>query len=213
MDLAIRVDLKTDGDSSAILALLDSLGGSYWVVREGGTTNAHAHIHWKGDKTLPAVRAAFKRKFPGHVGNGGYSIKQCDADVEGYDRYMAKGDTEDSDPIILGRQGIPYTLEAIAQWHTDYWEVNQELLKKRRKKLKGAVADQLLQRCRDKGLASKGAIGREYLSMVKESNMSLNIFAGKAAINTVWLQQCKDSTAFNSLLCDLVGEYAVFDPE
>lgn len=208
MDLAIRVDIKNESDPSTLSSLLDSLGGSYWIVREGGSSNPHVHVHYTTTRTLNAVRLAFKKKFPTHVGNGGYSIKQCDSDVTGYDRYMAKGDSEGDSPIIISRQGVQYDLDTIQQWHIEYWNVNQELMKKRRKKLGSNTCDQLLQICLDKGINTRGKIANAYLDLLLAANKPINIFAGKAAINTVWLKLCTDDSARNALLVDLVGHDA-----
>lgn len=211
-DLAIRVDILHEDNVSSLVGLLDSLGGSYWIVREGGVENPHLHVHLRTDRSLNAVRLAFKRKFTEHVGNGHYSIKLCDSDVSGYDRYMAKGGGEDDDPIIIARQGVEYTMEWVQQQHVDYWCVNAELMAKRRRKMGGNVTDQLLQRCLDKGIKGRGGIGNEYLSLCLESNRSINIFAGKAAINTVWLKLCDTSEARDTLLGDLVGYHAAEVP-
>jgi len=208
MDLALRLDILHDDNVQSLVALCDSLGGAYWIVREGDTTNPHLHVHLTTSTKLNAVRQAFKRRFPLHSGNGHYSIKQCDQDVEGYDRYMAKGGAEGDDPIVIARSGLEYTLENIKEWHTNYWAVNQELMKKRRKRLNGAVADQLLQVCLDKGIKSRGGIGIQYLHLMKEANKPINTFAGKAAINTVWLALDEGTEARDCLLTDLVGAWA-----
>lgn len=208
MDLALRLDILHDDNVQQLVSLCDSLGGSYWIVREGGATNPHLHVHLTTKTKLNAVRQAFKRRFPDHSGNGHYSIKQCDSDVEGYDRYLAKGEAEGDDPIIIARHGVEYTLDNIKQWHASYWAVNQELMKKRRKKLNGSVTDQLLQVCLDKGIKSRGGIGLQYLQLMKEANKAINTFAGKAAINTVWLHLDDSDEARDVLLGELVGAYA-----
>lgn len=208
MDLALRLDILDDSNVQSLVGLCDSLGGSYWIVREGGTANPHLHVHLVTKTKLNAVRQAFKRRFPDHSGNGHYSIKQCDQDVEGYDRYLAKGDAEGDEPIVIARSGLEYTLDNIRAWHRDYWRVNQELMLKRRKKLQGAVADQLLQECLDKGIKSRGGIGIVYLSLMKAANKPINTFAGKAAINTVWLALDDGHSARDHLLGELVGQWA-----
>lgn len=208
MDLALRLDILHDDNVQQLVGLCDSLGGSYWIVREGGVANPHLHVHLCTKTKLNAVRQAFKRRFPDHSGNGHYSIKQCDDDVEGYDRYLAKGESEGDDPIIIARQGLEFSLDSIRDWHTNYWKVNHELMKKRRKKLNGAVSDQLLQDCLDKGIKSRGGIGLCYLQLMKAANKPINTFAGKAAINTVWLALDEGTEARDVLLGELVGQYA-----
>lgn len=208
MDLALRLDILHDDNVQQLVGLCDSLGGGYWIVREGGVENPHLHVHLTTSTKLNAVRQAFKRRFPTHTGNGHYSIKQCESDVEGYDRYMAKGGAEGDDPIVIARSGLEYTLEQISDWHKQYWAVNHELMKKRRKKLNGAVSDQLLQVCLDKGIKSRGGIGLQYLQLMKEANKPINTFAGKAAINTVWLALDEGTEARDALLLELVGQYA-----
>lgn len=208
MDFALRLDILQEEDVQSLVSLLDSVGGAYWVVREGGTANPHLHVHLTTETKQPALRQALKRRFPGHSGNGHYSLKQCDQDVESYDRYLAKGDGEGDDPIIIARQGVAFSLDNIKAWHTEYWAVNQELMKKRRKKLNGAVADQLLQTCLDKGIKSRGGIGLQYLQLMKDANKPINTFAGKAAINTVWLALDDGTEARDVLLQELVGAWA-----
>lgn len=205
MDLAIRIDVLDESNVPTLVGLLDSLGGAYWIVREGGVANPHLHVHLTTTQKLNSVRQAFKRRFPDHSGNGHYSIKQCDEDVEGYDRYMAKGESEGDDPIVIARQGALLTLEYIAELHKEYWAVNQELRKKRRKKLNGAVTDQLLQRCLDRGIKSKGGIAVVYLELIKESGRPLNIFAAKAAVNAIWLTLEDGTAARDALLWEIVG--------
>jgi len=92
MDLALRLDILHDDNVQQLVGLCDSLGGSYWIVREGGTTNPHLHVHLTTKTKLNAVRQAFKRRFPDHLGTGHYSIKQCDSAVERDDRKMSNGE-------------------------------------------------------------------------------------------------------------------------
>lgn len=206
MDYAIRLDLKHDDDIPNFTALLTSLGGAYWVVREGGSTNPHIHCHFRCEKNIQCVRKSIIRKFPDHKGNGGYSIKVCDDDVTGYDRYMAKGESEGDDPITVAMYGLGFTSELVKEWHVEYWNVNQELMRKRRKKLVGScIVDQLHQICLDKKRYKRGQIADEYLTLMVSANKAINIFAGKAAINTVWLKLCATDEARQVLLGELVG--------
>lgn len=179
-EFAIRVDIKDDGDGEHLCDFLSKYG-SYLVVEEYTDGNLHLHGYLRGSVTQKALRSKFLREFPSHTGNGAYSIKVCDH-AEGYITYMCKGEDVDTPPVVVGSMGLD--VDAV-KYHIEYWATNAELKKRRRKKIKGSMVDQLLQRVRSKKLSSRHDISKEYIKMCLEANTGINVFSARAAVNTV----------------------------
>lgn len=188
---ALRADYK-DGDQALLSAWLSAIATVFLVVyEEHDGENPHVHCVFSSDKNLSALRVSFKRKFTDKIGNGGYSLKECDDDVEAYMRYMCKGDSKDNDPVVLIKQGQDYTDEKIKAAHDAYW-VNNAALQSNKKKRKlipncQTVIEKLEAVCKEKGVRKndKNAIAAEYIKMMKDARKPINVFAAKAVVNTV----------------------------
>lgn len=188
---AFRMDF-VDADKEPLVKWLDSSACSYLVVHETHDgENPHVHVVFHSGKKLSALRMDFKRKFPTKIGNGGYSMKECDDDVEAYMRYMCKGDSSDDAPVVLACQGLEYSSDKVAAAHAAYW-VNNEALKsnaqKRKKLVKPqTVIEQLEAECKEKGYKTKEQIAAWYIRKLRDARKPINIFSARAIVNTVWV--------------------------
>lgn len=188
---SLRADYK-EGDQALLSAWLSAIATVFLVVyEEHDGENPHVHCVFSSDKNLSAVRVSFKRKFTDKVGNGGYSLKECDENVDAYMRYMCKGDSKDNDPVVLIHQGQDYTEEKVKAAHDAYW-VNNAALSENKKKRKAipncsTVIEKLEFVCKEKGVRKndKQAIAAEYIKMMKDARKPINVFAAKAVVNTV----------------------------
>lgn len=183
MAYALRVDGSPD-----ISGWLSRYADTFIAVREGGSDNPHIHVLFRSTQRLSALRKACQRAFPG--GNGSYSLKQCAADVSGYERYICKGESEDSLPEIVCRQGIEYTDDWIKDQHSAYWVNNQAIRENRvaRKRIKSATAVELVEeQCKNLGVKwnDRVRISEEYIKMLVSARKAINIFQVRAVTNTV----------------------------
>jgi len=190
---AFRMDWA-DGDYTRLSAWLAAIATCYLVVFESHAgENPHVHAVFDSDKKLSAVRMGFKRKFEDKVGNGSYSLKETDDDIDAYMRYMCKGNSREDMPDIKIRQGILYTDENIKDWHDKYW-VNNDSIKENRLKRKavrsGETAVDAVERiCKDTGVrkSDREGIAKVYIKLCRDSRKPINTFAAKAIVNTVAL--------------------------
>lgn len=189
--LALRIDYR-ECFYDRILSIL-CLASRYFAVTETSEDGGNPHIHaiLYTDKKLPAVRKAIQRLFPEERGNGFYSIKECDQDIEAYMRYMCKGSDSKSMPNILGYCGLEYNKSAIESWHEQYWVNNQSLQvnKKKRKAAKeqGTITEILEKVCKEKKFKAheREKIAHEYIRLYAEWRKPINVYAAKAVVNTV----------------------------
>lgn len=185
---ALRMDVVSENDSSDLNAWLTQNATSYFVVKEFGTPGENPHYHavlCSSAKTA-SLRQSFRRAFPNHKGNGAYSLKECDEDVEGYGRYMCKGADRDSLPDVICRQGLDYTDDWVKSMHEQYW-VNNDLLVGNRKRRAMNMVEKLESICKDKRIkwSDRTAIATQYVLLQKEARKPVNTFAARATVNTV----------------------------
>jgi len=187
---ALRMDVSAAEDEKARLSEWLSANGTGFLVvfEQAANENDHVHVVLYTEKRLDALRKSFKRAFPEKTGNGGYSVKACDDDVDAYMRYMCKGADEHSQPEVWCRQGLEYSVEKVVSAHEAYWVNNAALQQNKRKRVKtNTIVEELEQHCKRKGV-TKGdrvAVAREYIRIYRDARKGINTFHAKAVINTV----------------------------
>lgn len=185
---ALRADLS-DGVASGLVAWLVVVATAYLVVKESHAgENPHVHVYMESDKKLAALRKDFQRKFPGNQGNAGYSMKECNDDIDAYGRYMCKGADKESSPDVIARQGLLYTDEWVKDMHDQYWVNNASLMSNKRKRANmGNVVEKVELECKAKGVRfdDRKGIAMEFVKLYKESAKPINVFYARQVVNTV----------------------------
>lgn len=206
---ALRLDVEPR-DKDSVKSWLDRNSKGYFVVHETvHGENDHIHAVIETDKNLNALRVSFKRAFPNKIGNGQYSLKECDADVENYMLYMCKGDSVDDMPVVWLRNGLLYTDDKIKEWHNRYWVNNEQLTRNKRKRAEsGNMVERLERLAKEKGLRSdqKDEIAKLYIKEYVQMRKGINVFAARAVVNTVSVLLDEDRGQAEALLaCQIVG--------
>lgn len=194
-DYAIRLD---GTDHSKLTAFLDSDGGAYLVVRELAESNSHYHAIIHSKKKLPAFRSAFVRAvLDGQHGNGAYSITRV-KDIDKYERYMTKGDSEAELPVVVGRNGVKYNDEWVRETHDRYWKVNDELNAKRRKL---SMVEAVVCMAKEEKIAwsNREKLALLYIRELADRDKAINIFSVRSNLNLVQIKLCPDDTAIADL--------------
>lgn len=126
-EYCLRIDV-VDDESSFRARVVD------WVTKQGNAigcyecpndANRHYHVWLRSEKTCATIRANFKRYFPECKGNGSYSIKESEGNLQ----YIAKGDSESQDAVIIvNTMGI--SEDDIVKAKADRWSKTNELKQK-----------------------------------------------------------------------------------
>lgn len=187
---ALRAD-SNEHLAANLVAWLVAVATCFFVVKEFGGPNGenpHVHVYFESEKKLAALRKDFTRKFPGNTGNGGYSLKECDDDIEAYGRYLCKGPDKETQPDVVARQGLKYTDEWVRDMHEQYWVNNASLMANKRKRVAmGNVVEKLELECKAKNIRwdDRNAIAMEFVRMYRASARPINTFFARQVVNTV----------------------------
>lgn len=207
---ALRADL-----SAAIVANLASwlaaVATCYFVVKEvANGENPHVHMYFESDKKLAALRKDFVRKFPDNVGNAGYSLKECDDDVEAYGRYCCKGPDKETMPDVFCRQGLKYTDEWVKDMHDQYWVNNDSIMSNKRKRAAmGNVVEKVELECKAKNIRwdDRKAIALEYVRLYKAAVKPINVFYARQVVNTVSVLLDPSGSAEDRLAIEIADRF------
>lgn len=136
-----------------------------WILKQGSAIgcreyhngNKHMHIWLLSEKKVAAIRANFKIKFPSHKGNGSYSIKLDDGNLN----YICKGpEAPDvrSNPIIF--VNTLHSEDDVMRAHESYWNDLDSFQKKKKvldKKEKNVVSNfqKALDYCKSNDITSQ----------------------------------------------------------
>lgn len=213
-EYALRLDGHNFSPVTAFLATL----GSYVVVREtvdegGQPTNPHMHVLLVTDQPIKVVRSRLVRAlFPagsgaGVRGNAAYSLTAV-ADAAKYRRYICKGVDEVSLPEVVGKCGVEFTDEWVADQHEQYWDVHRQLreaaARQKRTVLEDVYAACVAQQVRwDQDVK----ICRIYINELVKRNKVINVFSIRSSVNLIKIKLCPDDAAvdhFASLIADRV---------
>lgn len=196
--------LRVDGALDEVQAWLAKYAIGGWAVKElAGADNLHWHFHLITEKTIKQLRCSFNREVPSLKGNGKYSLTEC-RDVEKYDRYMAKGDSEGQCPDIAWVHGLEYTEEKVSELHDEYWLENRRLKKRKN----GSMVDQVTDECKRENVlwSDRAKISEIYIRMVGAAGKPINLFSIRANINSVQYQLCPDDSLLR-ILVERVEQY------
>lgn len=202
----MEVALRTDKDFSAIKEWISSKDASGFAVKEtAGEDNVHYHWYIKiaGFKNLQSFRVQFTKKFLELKGNGAYSCKMCDEDVERYFRYMCKGSGNGQGAEVVWSNGILWTPEKFEALHEEYWAENVRVPK--RKKLE-PIIDIVIEKLKEDGTAwtDRERIAKAYIRELYNRDRSINIYSVKSVVNLI---QIKIAPVADKAIADL-AQYA-----
>lgn len=191
--LALRADVPDPEFRAKFVQWVAKEFDGYIVAFEQPSAeNPHIHCILDGQKTEKAVRSSFTRAFPECVGNKGYSLKECNDDHDAYIRYICKGVDKETPPVIWCKCGLKYGDDVIKAAHEMFY-VNQAAVRADNKKkaaMEKLSAVQLVeQECKRMGIKGfdREGIARVYLRLWRDARKPINVFAGRAVVNTVSL--------------------------
>ena len=147
-DVGFRVTLMNYKDHDKIVKYFQNKVGAFMVVE-----NEESNKHFQGEFTVVAkknkpvyhksmvrqAREEFKKAMIDNLidekknANAMYSFKEV-SDVNGWYRYLCKGDSKAKDPVVVIRNGI-MTEEVVEVYHETYW-IEYEQMKENGKKTK-----------------------------------------------------------------------------
>lgn len=190
--MAYKFALRTDKAFDEVKAFIVSKNITGWAVREVADQNEHWHWFLESDIKEASFRVLLKRAVPDLKGNGAYSVSAV-KDVQKYERYMAKGETESVGPEVVWRHGLLHTVDRIDELHEEYWTENSRLKKRK----KGSVMDEVLDLCRRQEVKwdDRKKIFEIYLRELVARNKPINMYAVKSSVNTIQIQLCPTDEA------------------
>lgn len=199
--IAIRLDAE---DPSKLLEVLEKDGGAHLVVKEMAEENPHYHAILHSTKKHTAVRQALKRAMPNLNGNGSYSCVPV-RDLEKYERYMMKGDSEEKMPDVVKAYGLEYAND---EWqkdkHDSYWEENRRIGRKRKME---SVDDVVLQICTEENISwsNREKLAEVYIRELSSRDKPINLFSLRAKLNLLQIKLCPDDSALKDLAAHCVN--------
>ena len=191
---ALLIALRVDKELPAVLDFIGERGCGGFGVREVSNGNEHWHFLLETDKfrNIQSFRVTLTRVIPNLKGNAAYSATTVD-DVEKYERYMCKGNSEGESPEIAWRNSLKYIDDKIGELHAAYWKENMKLKKRK----VGSVIDYIVDECKREGVEWKDRdkIAVKYVSEIAKRAKPFNQFAARSAVNAIQLQLCPDDSA------------------
>lgn len=205
---ALRCDY-TDDDKQSLSDWLSSNADGYLVCyEEVDGENPHIHALVYSGKNIDTLRKSFKRAFPDKKGNGAYSLKACDGDVDDYCAYICKGGSVDDMPYVVFACGLDFDEGKVVEMHERYWDNNAKYQKaaKERSMSRGSMVDAVEKVCREEGVRAyeRKRVALVYIREMKKMRKAISIFAGKAVVNgVVALLDEEETGATDELACAL----------
>lgn len=187
----MEIALRTDKEFNGVKEWISSKDCSGFAVKEN-TPEENEHYHWylkiNGFKNMQSFRVQLTKKFPALKGNGGYSAKVCDEDVERYWQYMCKGTGRGQGADVVWSNGIVWTSEKFEELHEAYWDENDRA-PKRRKKLE-PILDVVLANLREDGTAwnDRERIAKAYIRELYRRDRAINIYSVKSHVNLLQIK-------------------------
>lgn len=197
-----RFALRTDGHFEKVKSFVESKGFSGYAVREVADDNEHWHWFLEGNVKPNSFRVLLKRSVPEFVGNGSYSVKQCDADVERYHRYCLKGEGSGAGYEVVWRNGLLWTDERFEELHRGYWEEHDKAKKQRER---GSIVDVVLEECRRTAVKydNRNKIAELYIRECVRRKKAINKFLVKSQCLLITTLLCPDDTAIVNLAAEV----------
>ena len=194
------LSLRIDDCYPEVKAFVELKGYGGFAVRET-VQGENEHWHWlievpEGVK-IAAVRTALNRAVPGLKGNGKYSLTDV-RDVDKYERYMCKGESEGVACEVTWRNSMKYNDDKIEELHNAYWAENRKL----RKRKSGSVIDHVVDECKRQEVVwhRRSKIAEIYIKYLADSGRPISLFNVRAGVNTVQCALCPDDQAVQNLV-------------
>lgn len=192
--MALKLSVRIDKCFDDVVSFVENKGASGWCVRETGDDGTNEHWHWyievTGFKNVQAFRVALTRAVPDLKGNGSYSVKECDDQVERYWQYMAKGEADGEGVIPVWRHGLLWTDEYIDELHAKYWAENHVFKKQKLRHIDEVVLE--------KAMEAKVAwdvpyeLQKIYIKELFLRNKPINLFSVRSHCNLLALKLAPD---------------------
>lgn len=197
-----RYALRIDSNFSEVRDLVVAKSFTVFAVREVADQNEHWHFYLEGSIKLNSFRASLKRAVPALVGNGRYSVKQCDADVEKYFRYCLKGEGNGAGYEIAWRTGLLWTDDRFEELHQAYWDENEKLKKKLRS---GPIVDSVVDECKRTAVDwnDRVKISELYIRELVRRKKPINKFVIKSQCLLVSSLLCPDDSGIINLASEV----------
>lgn len=184
--------LRIDHSFNEVKAFLDakSIGG--FAVREVAGANEHWHFLLEAPLTIKQLRPQLLRAVSALTGNGAYSLTEC-RDVDKYERYMAKGESEGAGYDLAWRNSIKYNDEKLEELHGSYWKANRLM----RKRTSGSVVDYVVDECKRQNIQwnERSKIAEVYIRRQVAHSKPFSKFAAAAVVNVVECLLCPNDQA------------------
>lgn len=186
--MSLTIALRTDKEFEAVKSFVVEKGYSGFSVREVSGDNEHWHWYLSGDrfKNVQTFRVNLTKAVPSLRGNGNYSAKECDDEVEKYWRYMCKGEAEGTGAEIAWRHGLLWTDERFESLHQEYWVNNVQA----RKRKLPAVAEVVLDKCKRSAVQwnDRREIFRQYIIELHSRDKPINLYQVKSSVNLLQIK-------------------------
>lgn len=160
--------------------------------------NPHYQAFLATPVKMQALRKRAQKAMPDARGNRAISISAC-ADRERYLRYLCKG-TKDTQPEVIHRHGLEYSLEWVEAGHKAFWEENAS---NAAKKSETTCLGYLVEQAKLHQFTSYEQYVRAYIARAKANNKAVSIHAARAVCNTA---ACQTLAGFeDALVQDICG--------
>lgn len=190
--------LRVDGEFDKVKAWVVKEGFGGFAVRET-VDGENEHWHWllQTDKDLHPVRCSFNRAVPELKGNGKYSLTVV-KDLEKYEKYLSKGDSDGQAPEVAWSHSIYYTEEKIGELHDAYWEANRKLKKRKI----GSMIDWVVDEAKRAEIHwnDRNKLAEIYIRELGVRGKPINLFSIRSNLNCVQVALCPDDTILKALV-------------
>lgn len=190
--------LRTDKCFDQVKAWVEKLQLTGFAVREVAGDNEHWHwlLEDGRKRKIHAIRVSLTREVQELNGNGAYSLSEC-RDLDKYERYLCKGESEGAGPEVAWSYGLRYTPAYLEELHTRYWDANRNLRKRRTT----GVMDYVIDECKRRNLNwnDRSDIGEVYIRELVARDRPINTFAVKSAVNLIQVKLCPTDEALKQL--------------
>lgn len=189
--------LRIDGHHDKVVQWADKHGLGGFSVREVAGDNEHWHFLLEGEKTIKQLRCSFNREVPELKGNGAYSLTEC-RDVDKYERYLAKGESEGQMPELAWSNSLKYDNDFISELHDKYWEENRNLKKRKA----GSMIDWVVDEAKRQNIRwdEREKLAKVYIRELGARGKPINLFSVRSSINAVQFALCGDDSALEALV-------------
>jgi len=187
--------MRTDKEFELVKSFVVANATSGFCVRET-KDGSNEHWHWLIFTTCKAQswRVKLTRAVPALKGNACYSVSEV-KDMEGYKRYMCKGESVEVMPEVVWEHGLDWGYEEL---HAGYWEANRQSKKRKA----GSVIDYVIDEAKRTAIAwdDRKELTRCYLKEVVARSKPINIFSVKSGVLLVQAKLCPDDQALEEIV-------------